>query len=160
MRGNIRNTAPTTVKDFIFPMRHQRQLLLTLLTLLPLLAAAETLVVVVNPASATEALSRNEVINIFLGRFRQFPSGMSAQPIDQPVSPIRAQFYRALVNKEPAEINAYWARLVFSGRTSPPIQTEHPEEVTNALHANAGGIAYLERSKVSNREKIVFELAP
>jgi hypothetical protein len=100
------------------------------------------------------------VINIFLGRFRQLPSGITAQPIDLPVSPVRAQFYRALVNKEPAEINAYWARLIFSGRTSPPIQTEQPEEVIKALRANPGGIAYMERSKVSSREKIVFEVAP
>lgn len=136
------------------------QRLLLLLTWLPILATAESLVVVVNPASGVETLSRNDVINIFLGRFRQLPSGLTAQPIDLPVSPARAQFYRSLVNKEPAEINAYWARLVFSGRTSPPIQTDHQEEVITALRTHPGGVAYLERSKVSSREKIVFELAP
>ena len=140
-------------------MQHLRCLLL-LLALLPWLAAAESLVVVVNPASGVETLSRNDVINIFLGRFRELPSGITAQPIDLPVSPIRAQFYRALVNKEPAEINAYWARLLFSGRTAPPIQTTHPDEVINALHAHPGGITYRERSKVSSRERIVFELTP
>ena len=75
-----------------------------------------------------------------------------------PVSPVRAQFYRALVNKEPAEINAYWARLVFAGRTSPPIQAETAEDILKVLRANPGGIAYLERSRVTSREKIVFEL--
>lgn len=133
---------------------------LLLLALWPMLSAAEPLVVVVNPASGVEALTRNDVINIFLGRFRQFPSGIAAQPIDLPVSPARAQFYRALVNKEPAEINAYWARLLFSGRTSPPLQAESMEEAITALHAHPGGIAYLERGKVSGREKIVLELAP
>lgn len=140
-------------------MRHVRRLLL-LLTLLPALAAAEVLVVVVNPASGIETLSRTDIINIFLGRFRQLPSGIPAQPIDLPVSMAKAQFYRALVNKEPAEINAYWARLVFSGRTSPPLQTENPDDAIKALHASPGGIAYLERSKVSSREKIVFEFTP
>lgn len=134
--------------------------ILLLLALLPTLAAAESLVVVVNPMSGVETLSRTDVINIFLGRFRQLPSGITAQPIDLPASPARVEFYRALVNKEPAEINAYWARLVFSGRTSPPIQTEHLEEVISALRAHPGGIAYLERSKVSRKEKIVFELTP
>lgn len=141
-------------------MRTLRRLLLTLLTLLPLMAAAEPLVVVVNPDSGIETLSRNDVVNIFLGRFRQFPSGMTAQPIDLPMSPVRTQFYRALVNKEPAEINAYWARLIFSGRTSPPVQSETQEDAVKTLRANPGGIAYMERSKVTSREKIVFELVP
>ena len=141
-------------------LRHLFLPLAILFALLPMPAAAESIVVVVNPESGIETLSRSDVINIFLGRFRQLPSGITAQPIDLPVSPVRAQFYRALVNKEPAEINAYWARLIFSGRTSPPIQTEQPEDVIKALRANPGGIAYLERSKVSSREKIVFEVAP
>jgi hypothetical protein len=140
-------------------MRHLRTLALVLLTLLPMLtAAAEVIVVVVNQAAGIETLSRNDVINIFMGRFRQLPSGATAQPIDMPVSPVRAQFYRALVNKEPAEINAYWARLVFAGRTSPPIQAETAEDILKVLRANPGGIAYLERSRVTSREKIVFEL--
>ncbi len=75
-----------------------------------------------------------------------------------PASATRNQFYRALVKKEPAEINAYWARLVFAGRTSPPIQAETPGDTLRILHANPGGIAYMERSQVTNREKIVFEL--
>jgi ABC-type phosphate transport system substrate-binding protein len=141
-------------------LRHLFLPLAILFALLPMPAAAESIVVVVNPESGIETLSRSDVINIFLGRFRQLPSGITAQPIDLPVSPVRAQFYRALVNKEPAEINAYWARLIFSGRTSPPIQTEQPEEVIKALRANPGGIAYMERSTVSSREKIVFEVAP
>lgn len=140
-------------------MRHLRTLALALLTLLPMLtAAAESIVVVVNQAAGIETLSRNDVINIFMGRFRQLPSGATAQPIDMPVSPVRAQFYRVLVNKEPAEINAYWARLVFAGRTSPPIQADTADDVLKALRANPGGIAYLERSRVTSREKIVFEL--
>lgn len=144
-------------------MRYLRNLalvpLIVLLTLLPPLAvAADVIAVVVNQAADVETLSRTDVINIFMGRFRQFPSGATALPIDMPVSPVRAQFYRALVNKEPAEINAYWARLVFAGRTSAPIQTNTADDVLKALHANPGGITYLERSRVTTREKIVFEL--
>lgn len=140
-------------------MQHLRNLALVLLTLLPLLAAAaDVIAVVVNQSVGVEALSRTDVINIFMGRFRQFPSGATALPIDMPVSPVRAQFYRALVNKEPAEINAYWARLVFAGRTSAPIQTDTADDALKALRATPGGITYLERSRVTTREKIVFEL--
>ncbi len=142
-------------------MKHIRTriCILILALLLPLLAgAADSIVVVVNQANGVDSLSRTDVINIFMGRFREFPSGIAAQPIDMPASATRTQFYRTLVKKEPAEINAYWARLVFAGRTSPPIQAESPGDALRMLRANPSGIAYMERSQVTNREKIVFEL--
>ena len=127
---------------------------------LPIAATAENIVVVVNATSGVELLSHNEVVNIFLGRFRQFSSGLAAQPIDLPIAhPSRADFYRLLVGKSPAEINSYWARLVFSGRTLPPVQTARFEEVIPAIQNTPGGISYMERSKVGGRLKIVYELA-
>lgn len=140
-------------------MKHVRILILAIVQLLlPLAGAADSIVVVVNQANGIESLGRTEVVNIFMGRFREFPSGIAAQPIDMPASATRTQFYRTLVKKEPAEINAYWARLVFAGRTAPPIQAASPGDALRILRTNPSGIAYMERSQVTNREKVVFEL--
>lgn len=116
-------------------------------------------VVVVNARSGVERLSQDEVINIFLGRYRKLPSGVTAIPVDQPESnALRAEFYRKLVNKDLNEINAYWSRLVFSGKTSPPRQVASTAEVVALLTRNPGGIAYVERSQVDSRFRIVLEL--
>lgn len=144
-------------------MRHASllRLALLLIALSPCMACAESIVVVVNPASGVEALSRNEVINIFLGSFRQMPSGQPALPVDLPQgNPVRAEFYRLLVGKNPAEINTYWSRLVFSGKTRPPIQAERVEDAISMVQGSLGAITYLERSRVSGKLRIVFELAP
>ncbi|MDR3369808.1 hypothetical protein [Rhodoferax sp.] len=115
-------------------------------------------VVVVNGASAIQQLSQDQVINIFLGRYRRLPNGETAIPIDQPDSaPVRAEFYRKLVNKDLNEINAYWARLIFSGRTSPPLQAAQPADVIELLMVNPGGLAYVDRSQVDKRLRIVLE---
>ncbi len=138
----------------------RRRLTVLLLLLMPLLAAAESIVVVVNPDSGVTTLSRNEVINIFLGSFRQLPSGLVASPVDlPPAHPARAEFYRRLVGKSPAEINTYWARLVFSARTRPPIQAERLEDAISLAQGSAAAITYLERSRVTGRLRVVFELA-
>jgi len=115
-------------------------------------------VVVVNAASAIQRLSQDEVINIFLGRYRRLPNGETAIPIDQPDSgTLRADFYRKLVNKDLNEINAYWARLIFSGRTSPPLQAAQPADVIELLIVNPGGVAYVDHSQVDKRMRIVLE---
>ena len=138
-----------------------RLVILLLFALTPLAVGAQSIVVVVNPGSGVESLSRNDVINIFLGGFRQFPSGIPALPIDLPQGhPAREEFYRLLVGKNPSEINTYWSRLIFSGKTRPPIQAGRVEDALSMALGSAGAITYLERGKVSGRLKIVFELSP
>jgi len=137
-----------------------RALLLTLLLTGPLPGAGE-LVVVVNPASGVERLSRAEVVNLFLGRTRRLPSGLMALPVDQPeASAERADFYRTLVGKDLADINAYWARLLFSGQASPPRQTERSEEVLELVRLNKGAVGYVDAAKVDRRVRVVLEVRP
>lgn len=118
-------------------------------------------VVVVNAASAVKQLSKDEVVNIFLGRYRRLPNGETAMPIDQPESSaLRSEFYRKLVNKDLNEINAYWSRLIFSGRTSPPVQATSAAEVATLLAGSVSSVAYLDRSQADKRFRIVLEFPP
>lgn len=122
------------------------------------LVDAGDLVVVVNASSGVDRLSREQVVNIFLGRYRQYPSGLVALPIDQPDDgPLKAEFYRLLVDKDLAQINAYWARLIFSGRTRPPHNARNSNELLRILTSNVGAITYMNRSQVDNRAAIVFD---
>lgn len=138
-----------------------------LMPLLPLLfwsgmqPAMADVVVVSNPKSGVERLSQQEVVFLFMGRWHQLPSGIEAQTLDQAVdSPQRTEFYRRLVNKDPAQIRAYWSRLTFSGGTRPPRTTESSEEMIRLIAATPGAIGYLERSQVDARLRVVYEFPP
>lgn len=122
-------------------------------------AVAGDLVVVGHPKSGVDQLSRTEVVYVFMGRWRVLPSGIPAIPLDLPVdSPERADFYRLLVNKSPAEINAYWSRLLFSGGSRPP-RPVTGDELIGLIAATPGALGYLPRSKVDGRVKVVFDFA-
>lgn len=128
------------------------------LALCLLLPARADVLVIVNPKSGVDRLTHDEVVNIFLGRFRQLPSGLTALPADLPAqSSDRASFYRLLVNKDVDEISAYWARLIFSGRTTPPRQTRGNDEMLRFVAETQGAIGYIERARVDGRVKVVFE---
>lgn len=134
-------------------------LLLGVLGLLLPTAAPADPVIIANASNGTESLSREAVANIFLGRFRQYPSGRSAVPVDLPGGhPGKASFYRLLVNKEPAEINSYWARLVFSGRTAPPRVVSSTEEMLQVVASVPGAIGYLPHPPTDNRVRVVLNL--
>ncbi|MBK5915114.1 hypothetical protein [Rhodocyclus purpureus] len=126
-----------------------------------LLAASASLaevVVVANARSGIDRLTRDEVVNIFLGRYRQLSSGLPAIPVDLPASDAgKASFYRLLVGKDLSDLNAYWARLVFSGRTAPPRQSNGEDDLLRFVAENPGAVGYLERSRVDSRVRIVFD---
>lgn len=139
-------------------MRRLSYWLVASLILLSPLAHAE-LVVVAHPHSGIERLTQDEVINIYLGRYRRLASGMLAEPLDQPAdAEARSRFYRRLVNKSLAEINAYWARLVFSGKTQPPRVVESVDSMLRLVATHPGALGYVERSQADARVKVVFEL--
>lgn len=133
-------------------------LLIMLACLGPGIAVAE-LVVVVNARNGVAAMTRNEVINIFFGRNRQFFNGVEAMPVDlEDANPGRAQFYRLLVGKDLAEINAYWSRQIFTGRMQAPPRLNSTEEVIKWIAANPGGIGFIELSRADARVRVVYEL--
>lgn len=125
--------------------------------LAPGAAHAADLVVIANTGSGFEKLTRDEVVNIFMGRYKKLPSGITALPVDE--SSEKAAFYRALVGKDLGEIQSYWARLVFSGQSSPPRLMENAGEVIETVANNKGAIGYIERNKITARVKVVLDLS-
>ncbi|MFP5307229.1 MAG: hypothetical protein ACLGI7_15575, partial [Gammaproteobacteria bacterium] len=111
--------------------------------------------------SGVTSLSTSDAVNIFMGRYRKLPSGIVAFPIDiGERSAERERFYKQLVNKDLAEVDAYWARLVFSGHTSPPLQVPDGKTAVQLVAGNRAAIACVDRDAVDERVKIVMEIEP
>jgi hypothetical protein len=122
-------------------------------------AAPPRLVVIVHPDSGVDALTNADAVNIFMGRYRKLPSGLVALPVDiDDRSAERRQFYRMLVRKDLAEIDAYWARLIFSGQTSPPLKVPDGHAALHLVASNRAAIAYVDRTLVDERVRIVMDL--
>lgn len=131
------------------------------LSLLPAGEVAAELVVVVNARAGVALMTRNEVINIFFGRYRQFFNGLEAQPVDlSDAHPDRARFYKGLVGKDLSDVNAYWSRQLFSGGMQPPPKVNTSEEVLRWVITHPGGIGFVEMSKADARVRVVYELPP
>jgi len=119
-------------------------------------AAVADVVPVVSAKSPVYALSKNEVIDIFLGKLNRFPDGEPAVPIDQAEgTEIRDDFYMEYANRSPAQIKAYWSKIVFTGEGQPPREVSPSERVKKVLADHPNFIGYIERSEVDSKVKIV-----
>jgi hypothetical protein len=137
--------------------------LLLSLAVLPMAhsVCAQTLVVIVNPSVGVLHLSRREVLDIFLGRHRAFPSGAYALPIDLDAgSTERRQFYLLLAHKDLPAMRSYWALLSLSGKVSPPLSLPNARMAVDMVATNPYAIAYVDRSVVDGRVRIVLDVTP
>lgn len=120
--------------------------------------AAEKLVVVVNKNNPVATMEHSEVIDLFMGKYVAFPSGTKAIAVDLNDKNIsREAFYRKLVGRSLASVNAYWSRIRFSGKRKPPIQKPDYAQVVAFVESTDTSIGYIPKSMVTDKMKVVFE---
>ncbi len=119
-------------------------------------ALANGLVVIAHPESGVAQLSRTQVIQYYTGRSKSMPDGEPVTMID--VEPARARFYQALLGRDVAEIDAYWARLKFSGQTLPPMLVLNDEAALDRVARQRNAIAYINENNVDKRVRVVFKV--
>ena len=138
--------------------RHLIGLILWLAILLPHNSSAEILVVV-HASNPTNQLSREQVVDIYMGRNAHFPDGRSALPVDLAAnSSIREVYYEMLINKTVAQVNAFWSRLLFSGRATPPRVLPDTQAVIHFVIQNKNAIAHVASESWDDTGKVVFRL--
>ncbi|MEV4779944.1 hypothetical protein NHH82_29080 [Oxalobacteraceae bacterium OTU3REALA1] len=115
-------------------------------------ASAETVVIVSQKNPATRMFSE-QASQFFLGKSTLFT------PIDQAEgSPIRADFYRKVADKDAAQVKALWSKLVFTGKGTPPKEYAGNAEVKKAVAADPKAIGYIDKSAVDDTVKVILTL--
>jgi len=127
-------------------------LALTTLAAAALPASAET-VVIVNKANPATRMFSEQAAQFFLGKSNMFT------PVDQPESsPIRADFYHKVADKDPAQVKAIWSKLVFTGKATPPKEYANNADVKKAVAADPKAIGYIDKSAVDDTVKVILTL--
>lgn len=112
--------------------------------------ASAELVIIVNPANPATRIFPSQAAQFFLGASVQFT------PVEQPAdSPIRAEFYKKVLEKEPAQVEAIWSKIAFTAKGKPPQEMKSSAEVKKAVAANPKAIGYIERAAVDDTVKVV-----
>ena len=100
--------------------------------------------VIVNANSDVTSMTKKHVMAVFLGRSRTFPNGKPAKALDNKMgSSIREYFFETLTGKSISDIDAYWARLRYSGRASPPKEIDSVDEILAEVGQNVSAMAYV-----------------
>jgi len=108
-------------------------------------------VVVVNAKAAESSMTKDQVAQFFLGK----SSAMT--PVDQSEdSPLRAEFYKKVTDKDASQAKALWSKLVFTGKATMPKEVANSAAVKAAVAANPKAIGYMDKASVDASVKVVY----
>jgi len=120
------------------------------------LASAE-IAVIVHPSNAN-AVDEATISKIYLGREKSFADGTSVLPMSLGESAAAsAAFNEKVLKKSSSQLKAYWSKLVFTGKGTPPKEVGSDDEMVKLVAGNPSLMGYVDAAKVDASVKVVFK---
>lgn len=132
------------------------------LLLIPLLSmsfiALANVAVIVHPSNAA-TLSQDDINKIFTGRAKSFSDGKAAEAVNLAEAvAVRAAFDQKALGRSSSQMKAYWSKLVFTGKGTPPKELASEQEVLDVVAKNPAAIGYVSAGAVTANVKVVLTL--
>tara|TARA_R100000935_G_scaffold51485_1_gene77983 strand:+ start:451 stop:816 length:366 start_codon:yes stop_codon:yes gene_type:complete len=113
--------------------------------------------VVITHPSGPDAMEKDQVRDLYIGRSKQLPNGQSADPIDlESGDALREEFHSGVTGRSQAQLNAFWSKQVFTGKGQPPRTLGSTAAVKAAVASTPGAVGYVTPADVDGSVKVVF----
>jgi len=121
--------------------------------------AVADVVVIVNSGSGISSLSVSDAKKIFLGKTRKLPNGKPAKPVEQAEgSAVRSAFNDKALGKSDSQYKAYWSKIIFSGKGSPPQSAADDAAVKSIVASKANAIGYIDSGAADASVTVVLTI--
>jgi ABC-type phosphate transport system substrate-binding protein len=111
--------------------------------------------VIVHPSN-NDVLNKPTISRLFLNKAKTFPSGSPVTPLAlSEGNPSTNEFNGKVLNKTSAQLTAFWAKLVFTGKGQPPKALASDSDVVAAVANDPSAIAYVDASAVNDSVRVV-----
>jgi len=117
-------------------------------------SAIAEVAVIVNPANQ-QAISESDIKNLFSGKQKGFPDGKVAIVLSLPEGDsLRSDFHKNALGKTDAQMKAYWSKVMFTGKGTPPKEVS-TEEMLQLVTENPNTIGIVDAAKVTAAVRVV-----
>jgi hypothetical protein len=117
--------------------------------------AADYAVVVHKDNTAT--ISVDDIKGIYQGKVSKFSNGNQVVPIGLK-EPENIAFTKQVLGKDPAQLKAYWSKLIFTGKGQPPKEVSSTDAVKLATE-NPAVIAVIKKEDISDQVKVIHNFS-
>ncbi|MDP5138795.1 phosphate ABC transporter substrate-binding protein [Rheinheimera baltica] len=121
-------------------------------------AVHAAIAVVAHPSNQT-SLTQDDLVRLYTGKMSSFPDGSSAIPVNlNDSAPLRADFDQKALGRSSSQVKAYWSKLVFTGKGTPPKEVASDSEVLSLVANNPNLIGYVSSDAVSDNVKVLLTI--
>lgn len=114
--------------------------------------------VIVSASNGNANLDQDTIARVFLGKSKNFPDGSQAVPVDQNSGTAsREAFNSTVLGKSSSQLKAYWSRLIFTGKGTPPKESGDDAAVKDLVANNPNLIGYVDSSVVDGSVKVIHK---
>lgn len=110
------------------------------------------IVVIVNPAFSG-TVNTDELARLYTGR----SSSLTAFNLTESQA-LRADFDQKGVGRTSAQLKAYWSKLVFTGKGTPPREVSSEAEMLALIAGDVQSIGYISSGNVNDSVKVIMTL--
>jgi len=130
-------------------------LVFCVVSLLTINQAAAEVSIVVHPSNSS-SFDKSTIKRIFLGKSKSFSNGRTAILLSvSPKDPATEEFNKKVIGKSSNQVNAYWSKMIFTGKGTPPQEMISTSEIISAISANPDAIGYMDASAVTDAVKVI-----
>lgn len=109
-------------------------------------------------ASNSDQLDSKVIERIYFGKDKRFPSGGEAIPLILRDPEATEKFSRLFLGRTASQYKAYWSKLVFTGKGTPPREIGSDAELVELVSKNPQMIGFVNSNSVSDGVRVVVRL--
>lgn len=111
--------------------------------------------VVVNKSN-TSSFDDNTIKRMFLGKAKTYSNGKSVILVSVGYGDAATdEFNSKVIGKSSSQVKAYWSRILFTGKGTPPQEMSSSAEVISTVANNPDAIGYVDASAVNDTVKVI-----
>lgn len=111
--------------------------------------------VIVHPSNGS-TIDSTAVTKIFTGKSKSFSDGNKVAPVSQSSSSeVTKEFNKKALKKSSSQLKAYWSKLVFTGKGTPPKELSNDAAVLKHVASTPNAIGFVSKGAVDGSVKVV-----
>ena len=111
-------------------------------------------IAVITNAASPAAVTKDDIANVYTGR------NGSITPVNlTEANPIRSSFDEKGVGRTSSQLKAYWSKLVFTGKGTPPKELSSEAEVIQFVSSTPNSVGYVDAGSVNGNVKVAFTIS-
>ena len=114
--------------------------------------------IIANKASPLTVVKASDIQRVYLGKTQKI-DGTAVTPINQTKNTsLSDSFNKVVLNKSGNQVKAYWSKLIFTGKGTPPQELNNDIEVINAVRNDANAIGYIDANLADDSVNVILTL--